>query len=229
MKQSYSLQLVSPASVVLGMVFTGTFMLLSPSARAANFGPLECLEPTFPGDAPSEILCGDKIFSNFTASNPDLVPDTAELSIFIDAANTFFVELDPGQPIFGPFTASLSYMVEIIDPTYFFKEIDLDSTVVVGGVQEIVTKQIFDENGNQIGAPFPLVSIDGEPIPPTPIPGPHLKKITVVDTVDVPNGGTFLGFQNSFTQKRKVPEPTAMLGLFAISGLGLGLKRNKQS
>ncbi|NET75731.1 PEP-CTERM sorting domain-containing protein [Okeania sp. SIO1F9] len=53
--------------------------------------------------------------------------------------------------------------------------------------------------------------------------------ISVMNTVSIPEGGTFDGFKNTFTQKRVTPEPGTILGLLAVGGLGLGLKRKKQA
>ena len=48
-------------------------------------------------------------------------------------------------------------------------------------------------------------------------------------TFDEPAGGTFGEYSAGTTVASTVPEPTTILGLLAVSGLGLSLKRKKQS
>lgn len=227
MNKPHLLQKLSIGRTTIGMLFIGFSMLLSSSARSATFPPGECGRFN-PNNPPISLTCFDKTFSGFTPSNPVLVPPTAEIMIGVAGdGETFQVELDPVLAILGRFTATLTYNVQITDPDFFFNEVTIDSTVVPGGVEETVRKQIFSGPNGTGDLLLDITSRDGVPVLPTPIPGSILQFISVVDTVNVPLGGTFDGFENSFTQKRRVSEPSAILGFLIFGSLSLGLKYKK--
>ncbi len=225
------LQKLSPVGATLGLIVVSASMLPASSVSAANFPDQIC--GTFsPFDA-QDVICEDKLFSNFQFNASVPVPPESVYTVSI-AENIFFVDFDtrPGGGIGGPFTAQVSYMVEIVDipetpknevEWYSFSAVDLDSEVGGTPPNTLVTKDIFDEFGNLLLAlDSPNGNSDFGFLPTMP------KKILVEDTVTVADGSVFFSFENSFIQK-KAPEPGTILGLLAISGLGLGLKKKKQS
>ncbi|NEP87079.1 MAG: PEP-CTERM sorting domain-containing protein [Okeania sp. SIO2C2] len=172
------------------------------------------------------ITCFDKTFSNFELIAEFDIPAGAQIIIGVASdGETFELELDPGQTL-GSFTGTATYDVTIANPDFFFDQVGLNSDVTSGGVEA----QVTDGSGGTGNLLLELVSSDGNSVTPTPIPGPTMYQfISVMNTVSIPEGGTFDGFKNTFTQKRVTPEPGTILGLLAVGGLGLGLKRKKQA
>ncbi len=222
-------------SVALGVIAAAGSMLVAPSTLASTFSPTTCYsEPELPiGD----ILCGDKSFTNFDLDPSGFFPAGDANSEITD----FTIEINPSgnwevlmsiAPTLGSqsedLTFELSYDVQITDdfPDYFFENAGLDSDVdVINSVDEIVIKEIFNSDGDLVRT---LTSTDGVPDGPMSIPG-DLRFISVLDTVSVPAGGSLDQFENDFSQTSGVPEPTTVLGLLAVGGLGLLTKRKKQA
>ncbi len=132
----------------------------------------------------------------------------------------------PGDPVFesGPLDYMVTYAVNILDnPNAFFHEVEIDSITVGDG--STITKEIFSDAGmtNLIGE---IESIDGsaESIKLTD----KFQTLYIKDTIMVAEGAALEAYDNGFIQKENVPEPASILGILAVGGLGLGLKRKKQ-
>ena len=124
----------------------------------------------------------------------------------------------------GP-EANLTYTIETTAPDFFINAVRLDSDVAIGSGTTTVTKE-----GNNFNT---LTSFQGNADPEftrAPVTPPQ-KIITVTDTFSTTGDGAINEFNNEFGQIEippSVPEPGTILGLFAIGGLGLGLKGKKQ-
>ncbi|NEQ71776.1 MAG: PEP-CTERM sorting domain-containing protein [Okeania sp. SIO2C9] len=226
MKQFSLLKKLLPVGISLGMLSVPLSLVVSPSARAATFTPGECGRLTGSEIPMGSITCFDKTFSNFELIAEFDIPAGAQIIIGVASdGETFELELDPGQTL-GSFIGTATYDVTIANPDFFFDQVGLNSDVTSGGVEA----QVTDGSGGTGNLLLELVSSDGNSVTPTPILGPTMYQfISVMNTVSIPEGGTFDGFKNTFTQKRVTPEPGTILGLLAVGGLGLGLKRKKQA
>jgi hypothetical protein len=116
-----------------------------------------------------------------------------------------------------------------IDPTnnYWFNEVAFD-------VDQFAPTSANKKVTNLVDLTMTtLQSTDGANDPITPILGAPTKTIRVLDTYLATTGtvGFFNSSSNKFTQvlhANNVPEPSSVLGLLAVSGLGLGMLRKKQ-
>lgn len=156
----------------------------------------------------SSVPCGNNTFDNFSSDIPNISNVLVERNESGDYE--VLVQVDPslGNPPAGPFT----FAYDMTLSNKVFGAAALDSLVdPLPPNGETVTKELFDSpNSNQ---PFlTLTSVNGAPDVGT-IGG--LDFLRVVDTVTIPVGGNFDGFENDFDE---VPEPLTILG----SGLALG-------
>ena len=157
----------------------------------------------------------DKILKNFSFApgTPAGGPPSGDFSFIYDDFGapdlskedqwTTLAVFDPSLP--DPTTGSYSYDLEIIEPGWTFKSVELD--VDHAGSGQVVTKTIVG-GGNPV-----LVSMDGDPVGPVPLSG---TSISVTDSWALdPNTGTIMAISNTYTQ---VPAPLPILGVGAVFG-----------
>ena len=120
----------------------------------------------------------------------------------------------------------MRYSISITEDDFVFNQVSIDSSTTGTGTE--VVKQVFDEEGgNLLGT---LTSTDGSSSSLDLID--DYTSLFIIDTYNVGENAVLLDFDNAFNQREHdviVPEPSAILGLLAIGGLGLGLKRKKQA
>lgn len=233
-------QLVPAGVVALGTIFaTAGSMLVAPSAQA-QITPVSC----FIGGLDqllmqSSVQCLDKLFSNFTLVPSPPTPLGVIAAINFTAAGNFTFTLSTPTGTPGPGQVALGFDVEITDPNKFFDQVALDSDTDRGpGAGNVsVTKGVLIEEifsgpipGKvvAVGDLITLLSLNGAPTPPKSILG--ATSISVTDTIVGGVGSTIFSVTDSFNQGEGevVPEPASILGLLAVGGLGLSLKRKKQ-
>lgn len=170
-------------------------------------------------DIPTEV--DDKLFENFMF---DLSPGAFQLGDLIEIgfiSGEYFFEVDVsanGGP--RPVDGTIMYEVSVLNGPGSFALAEIDSAVIGTGSFEI-TKDIEVLAGG--GSDASIQSINGGSASTTAIAGATALKIT--DTF-VSNGDSLEVADNGFIQT--APEPASLLGLLAVGGLGLGLKRKKQ-
>ena len=173
------------------------------------------------------VICGDKEFE-FIAT--DINPQPLD-ELFFQEINPLEYQLvydfDPGQT--SPFDFFLDYQVTVTDPDFFFSAVDLDTTVEGFPPDTSLVTTYTPIAGNPAGDPVELQSNNGNfDIEFLSGQSTTLLVENIYDGVN----GTIDSFENSFEQEEHtnmVPEPASILGLLTIGGLGLGLKRKKQS
>ena len=116
---------------------------------------------------------------------------------------------------------TFDYDVTVLDPNRGIDRVDLDTTVLVFDPDE---ELVTDFNSTT------LVSTAGDAVeePLIPLSGFVEVRNTYTGVAGTPST-EIASFENSFEQNGTVPEPATILGLLAVGGLGLGLKRKKQS
>lgn len=238
------LQKLAPTGVAAFTVITATAssMFFAPSAQAQDGPPLSCFFGTAGAlGVQGSVQCGDKLFDNFSIipSSPVIVPDLT-VSIGQTAGGSFFLTVtQPPLGVQGPFTRSLNYDITITDPNKAFNTVGFDTDVdqIADRVDAFKNVEILDvfpptpvlDPDVEVGDTLTLESINGNPSPTESILG--ATKIRISDVIDAEVTSTVFSVTNTYTQVevRDVPEPSAMLGLAALGGLGLSLKRKKQS
>ncbi len=153
----------------------------------------------------SSVPCGNSTFNNFSTTLPDISNVLVERNDSGDYE--VLVEVNPslGNPPAGPFTFEYD-----LSTSKVFAAAGLDSLVdPLPPNGETVTNELFNSSGDLV---LSLSSVNGNSDTGT-IGG--LNFLQVVDTVTIPVGGSFDGFENDFDE---VPEPLTILG----SGLALG-------
>lgn len=229
------LQKLAPTGIAALSVITATAgsMLLAPSVQAQGVlcfsGTVEAL------GALGSVQCVDKLFDNFsiTPALPQVPGLMAEITLLPSGNFSFNVEQEPFG-VSGPFDRTISYDITITDPDYFFDKVGFDTDVdqIAGNVEAFKNLEILDifspevKNSVAVGDTLSLVSINGSADSGS-IRG--ATKIRVNDVLDAGVNATVFSVTNTYTQDINVPEPSAMLGLVALGGLGFGLKRKKQS
>jgi len=167
----------------------------------------------------STLIGGDKIATYVSSTLLAEDDDTVSLNFFGD--EYFFVyDASPGLSSSNPNSGSFTYTIEITDPHAVFSGVSLDSTVT--STYGTVTKFV-KETG------LLLTSTNGSPDPAygfSPLP-PIFKKLTITDTFAPGSGEALISSFNGFQQT--VPEPSAVLSLLALSGLGLVSLKRKYS
>lgn len=113
----------------------------------------------------------------------------------------------------GPFTAFVSYSVEVLDPALQIVSVELDSNV--SGIlsstgSTTVTKAIYDAEDVLLST---LTSTDGST---DLVTGLAEQFLNIRDDVSVVEGDALTAFQNTITQE-SIPEPASM----TLLGLGL--------
>ena len=213
--------------------FTGGSMLVAPSASAILLPPDQdsCDNQDTLADGTlnqwinqGSVLCGDKLF---TFSATDIVPGANDILIFDEVTPTAYQLVYDFDPTNGDPSFFLDYEVTIQDPDLGFSAYDVDTTVFGILPNDESLEVTFTEVDNS-NRQFVLESLGGdlEVIGVTP----ESMMIEVSNVYNSNGGGPIDDFENSFDQAPKTaPEPASILGLLVIGGLGLGLKRKKQS
>ena len=179
---------------------------------------------------------GDKVITN--------VGIGGDLNLATYGNAVFELEQNPADPLdyevvldFGPNesdttpafftgTGELTYTISVTDPNLGLIATGVDSDVfgILDGGTTSVEKSgtgftaITSENGSNVGTGI----------------SPIQMSIDITDEISTVDPGAINEFSNEFLQGPKpdpepVPEPGTILGLLAVGGLGLGLKRKKQS
>ena len=203
-------------------------MLVAPSASASTliFPDQTCFVGTV-GEllAAGSVTCEDKLFNNFEF---DIAQDLGQNDV-VDigiAAGEFFFEYAPSttptpRATDGEISYDVAILPEFVEQGVTFDTLEVDSAVV--GIGEFqLTKEFVTNNGID----DEIFSINGG------IDSASILGATFLSITDIynSNGDELETSDNAFTQKAVgVPEPGTVLGLLAVSGLGLGLKRKKQS
>lgn len=122
----------------------------------------------------------------------------------------FSTDLNFSSSAIGPQTGFFDYTVQIIDPTYYFNTVQLDSSVALNSRpnsdQTVVTKAITGPTGSPV-----LNSIDGGQVGPIfLVPDNTIKSIQVRDSWTVAPGDVLTSVKDTFTQD--TPGPLPLLG-----------------
>ena len=194
-----------------------------------------------------DCTIGDKTFSFVSASfapRPGIVDPISGETIFdiVDVeliGGTDYIFTYDFIPDFLDETFTYVIDVDVTDPEKFFAEVDLDTTVDAFLPPSETLTANFVTNTNGVADDVTLISVNGgsaaENIPNARANMPTSIRVTNTYDRDPDNPagqklpGEISSFENSFRQDTKVPEPASMLGLLTIGGLGLGLKRKKES
>ena len=153
------------------------------------------------GNPTAGVKLGDKTLTKLVFSPEN--PPSGDFSFLWLLQDMYATEasFDPTLP--PPSTGSYTYDLVINDPSYIFKDVELDVDHFGTGVE--VTKKVT-------GIPD-LVSINGAPVGPEPLSG---TSITVTDSWKIIEGsGGILSISNTYTQ---VPAPLPLLGVGAVFG-----------
>jgi hypothetical protein len=232
------LQKLAPTGIAALSVITATAgsMLLAPSAQAQAVSCFSGLATELQG---ASVQCLDKLFDNFSIDPALPIVEELAVSIGQTAGGTFFFNVN-AQPlgVQGPFDRTINYDITINQGSDVFDTVGFDTDIdqIVGDVEAFKEVGILDVFSSPdftpdvaVGDTLTLVSINGDPAPDQSILG--ATKISISDTIQAGVNSTVFSATNVFTQEppQNVPEPSAMLGLLALGGLGLGLKRKKQS
>ncbi|MDY6781611.1 MAG: PEP-CTERM sorting domain-containing protein [Cyanobacteriota bacterium] len=179
------------------------------------------------------LVVGDKKFSDFdysilggNAPAPEEISVFGEISegVFSIAFTGLFLA-EPGEQT----NALLSHTVEILKPNARFKEVALSANPQ--GPFAGITEKVFDPNDVEVAQ----LEVNTDNIPSTlfdmeDISELQLKKIRVEKELDLDgvggNTASFSIFRQSYTQV-DIPEPASVLGLLAVGGLGVALKRKR--
>ena len=207
-------------TAVGGILLAGT-MAFSQSAVAAACPASQTLL-AFTGAA---CESGDKRYT-WLADN---IGDPEDVQIKIAIVGEYFnFSVNPITPNFPIGTIELDYQVEILDPDYIFRDVELAVDAIGGLAQGLTITKFVDTTtagGQDIGT---LVSTNGaSPVGPLALCG-DCSTIFVRDEVVVTQADTGVNsWTNAYRQKKKaIPEPTtvALLGL-GIAGIGFARRR----
>jgi hypothetical protein len=192
---------------------------LAPSAQAVNVAYTS-------GTGFATTTVGDKIYTFVSGNAPS---GTISLDFFtLPTDDLYTFRYTPSSP-FNPATpVTLKYTVAIIPASpNFFKGVSLGVDVPGSASQVQVTAGVVPN----VGSSFSLVSNAGAADGPNPTaPLNTIKSLTVTNTIAATGGSAIVNsVSNTFTQstpRASVPEPSAVLSLLALGGLGLvSLKR----
>jgi hypothetical protein len=170
------------------------------------------------------IECGDKIFKNFQLGGSlfdDFVIIGEDEGLW--SFNYFF---DPEVTSFpGSFT--IGYEIDITDTNFFFDAILLGTDA---GEESgfLVTKEIFDSQTGELLATLSNDELGGVAITDTSILDLNIQHLRIVDTISVTDNGELFFVGNAFSQSTHTPEPSTILGLLAVGGLGMVSQFRKQ-
>lgn len=122
-------------------------------------------------------------------------------------------------------SATFTYDLEIFTGTKHFSGARIDSLNSAGPTTQVVKTEL-------LGPYFAtLTSVNGIPdplSPPSPfietVPG-NVKKLRVLDTYSVTDGGELSEFSNTFRQSSEVPGPLPVVG----AGMAFGFSRKLRS
>ena len=227
-----SRRLTTGALAIAGSVAAFGFAGTAP-AQAQAVCPLP-LGQLFSGFKSAPCLVGDKLFT-FLASSPTsgainsgvLLIDQI-LSPTIDR-HTFNYRPSPAlTQSAGTFV--IDYTVEILDPAKMFKDFSIGYDATGAGNSGIFTeKKVWSDsiNGSALIGTSTATTASGASGAMVPVPS-GITKLFVRDTyrVDSPTG-SLNSVTNDFTQKSivKTPEPSAILGILAVAGVGAFARR----
>ena len=228
-----SRRLTTGALAIAGSVAAFGFAGAAPvQAQAADCPlPLGQLFSDFKS-APCKV--GDKLFT-FLASSPTSGPiDNGVLLIdqilspTIDR-HTFNYRPSPAlTQSAGTFV--IDYTVEILDPAKMFKDFSIGYDATGAGNSGIFTeKKVWSDsiNGSALIGTSTATTASGASGAMVPVPS-GITKLFVRDTYRVNSPtGSINSVTNDFTQmpKVKVPEPSAILGILAVAGIGAFARR----
>jgi hypothetical protein len=228
-----SRRLTTGALAIAGSVAAFGFAGTAPvQAQVANC-PLP-LGQVFLAFTTTPCLVGDKLFT-FVASSPTSGPITSGvllidqiLSPTIDR-HTFNYRPSPALTQAGG-TFVIDYTVEILDPAKMFKDFSIGYDATGAGNSGIFTeKMVWSDsiNGSALIGTSTATTALGASGAMVPVPS-GITKLFVRDTyrVDSPTG-SLNSITNDFTQMPtvKVPEPSAILGILAVAGVGAFARR----
>jgi hypothetical protein len=212
----------SLATGVAALVSLTGSLLVTPSVSAQTI----CFEgsATILRDDNPIIECGDKTFKNFQLGGSlfdDFVIIGEDEGLW--SFNYFF---DPEVTSFpGSFT--IGYEIDITDPNFFFDAILLGTDA---GEESgfLVTKEIFDSQTGELLATLSNDELGGVAITGTSILDLNIQHLRIVDTISVTDNGELFALGNGFSQSTHTPEPSTILGLLAVGGLGMVSQFRKQ-
>ncbi len=155
----------------------------------------------------------------FTPPLPDANPLDPPITLNLDPAE--------GEFELVSFTSDTQFVYRLTSPLVF--DFDDDVSVTFGTDELFLGSFELDGDGNRIGVGFveqtvsAVVNIDGDIFPTG-----NLIVREEITFGDLPGGeaGEF-GAIAQVVEVNGVPEPATILGLLAVGGLGLGLKRKK--
>ena len=169
------------------------------------------------------VTCADKKFTvssfNFASTTGTAVFEWVENAPIGYKNDLFSLDLQfapsatPGQNGF------FEYTVDILDPTYGFESVQLDSTVTLPlppTPPNVTVTKLVDNT------PI-LTSINGAQIGPIVFTQP--SPITVRDTWTVGAGSTLSSIKDTLTQRNEVPGPLPLMG----AGMAFGFSRKLRS
>ncbi|MDY6781612.1 MAG: PEP-CTERM sorting domain-containing protein [Cyanobacteriota bacterium] len=217
-------------------ILAGVGMTAAPQAEAAQLtctASAPCMLSDFVG-TDNFFVTGDKQFADFlyiptegnvpTADNIEVFGEKIGKVINIVFNGLFLAEEGERAEAF------LSHTTTILKPNTFFKEFDLSFNGQ--GPFAGITETVFDTN-NPFPVPIAQLDVDTDNPPSSLfdiVDVSDLKLTSVRAEKDIElfgSGGSasISIFRQSYTQD--VPEPASMLGLLAVGGLGLVLKRKQ--
>ena len=228
-----SRRLTTGALAIAGSVAAFGFAGAAPVQAQAADCPLP-LGQLFSGFKSAPCLVGDKLFT-FLASSPTSGPiDNGVLLIdqilspTIDR-HTFNYRPSPAlTQSAGTFV--IDYTVEILDPAKMFKDFSIGYDATGAGNSGIFTeKMVWSDsiNGSALIGTSTATTASGASGAMVPVPS-GITKLFVRDTYRVNSPtGSINSVTNDFTQmpKVKVPEPSAILGILAVAGIGAFARR----
>ncbi|MBE9073041.1 PEP-CTERM sorting domain-containing protein [Microcystis sp. LEGE 08355] len=227
-----SRRVTTGALAIAGSVAAFGFANTAP-AQAQAVCPLP-LGQLFSGFKSAPCRVGDKLFT-FLGSSPTSGPiDNGVLLIdqilspTIDR-HTFNYRPTPALTQAGG-AFVIDYTVEILDPAKMFKDFSIGYDATGAGNSGIFTeKMVWSDsiNGSALIGTSTATTALGASGAMVPVPS-GITKLFVRDTyrVDSPTG-SLNSVTNDFTQmpKVKVPEPSAILGILAVAGVGAFARR----
>lgn len=124
-------------------------------------------------------------------------------------------------------TYQISYSVEIVDPLLrMFEDVSLGVDVAgqIAGTKTTKYVSALSYGGIDIGS---LVSTNGGTVTPIMVPADITKLYVMDEVVITENNAQFNSITNTFTQvpRKPVPEPSAILGILAVAGVGAFARR----
>ena len=216
-------------------ILAGVGMTAAPQAEAAQLtctASSPCVLSDLLGG--NFFVTGDKKFADFIYFDTENAPTAGNITVFGEQTKK-----DIGIVFNGMFTAQpdegveafLSHTVEILNPNKTFTTIGL--SMEAEGFFAGITETVFNP-ANPLPVPVAQLDVDTD-IPPETlfdsedISSLKLNKIRAEKDIELFgfDGETSRIFSLRQSYAQDIPEPTAMLGLFAVGGLGAALKRKQ--